>query len=43
MDRIKTKKGFSRKRLSDMLWGYACVAPLSVGLLLFLADRKSVV
>ena len=37
MDRIKTKKGFSRKRLSDMLWGYACVAPLSVGLLLFLA------
>ncbi len=27
----------SRQRRSDMIWGYICVAPLTIGLLLFLA------
>lgn len=31
------KKKISRSRRSEMLWGYLCVAPLTVGLLLFLA------
>ena len=32
----KTNKKMSRKKLSDALWGYACVAPLTIGLLMFL-------
>ncbi len=30
-------KRMSQKKRSDMLWGYACVAPLTLGLLFFLA------
>ncbi len=38
MEQIKPKKKkINRSRLSEMLWGYACVAPLTIGLLLFLA------
>lgn len=31
------KKKLSRMRRSDIFWGYLCVAPLTIGLLLFLA------
>ena len=35
----KTRTGakISRRRVTDALWGYACVAPLAIGLLMFLA------
>lgn len=32
----KANKKMSRKKLSDALWGYVCVAPLTIGLLMFL-------
>lgn len=31
------KKHFSRKKTTEALWGYVCIAPLAIGLLLFLA------
>ncbi len=33
----KAKKGMSRRKVTDALWGYLCVSPLAIGLLLFLA------
>ena len=33
----KAKKGLSRRKVTDALWGYFCVSPLAIGLLMFLA------
>ena len=37
LERGKTRRKISRRRLSDAIWGYVCVAPLCIGLLMFLA------
>lgn len=37
MSEKSASKKMTRSRVSEMIWGYICVAPLTIGLLLFLA------
>jgi len=33
----KANKRINKRRVNEALWGYLCVAPLTIGLLMFLA------